>query len=364
MRIPARNLLNPFRLHYDPMERLLLVNFEGDPDTAYIGLEPQVFDDDLNGCGHLVIAWRTDGKVDVYHQDSLRLDPAKYDIAGKGLANMVAVPFEHAHYEVAKSGVQAHYAFTDIQGREVLIRIEEGHARKRAPFGLLAPMGDAAEAPSAMPLVLLHDFYFVRKRHTLAEVRIGGKQHRVDEMPLPMDFTKMYFARYSPRPLIITFNPAMDGPLHPLNWDGQSAVLEWEGHELVLAINNGQPSIQQLVRHNPVHPVCLAFDPPFPDVRALLPGELCTGRFTIEAHPSVGRIDGDYWAVRKDDKAEISLRPSGGWRPKVTKLSTWLIYNMMKMFKHWPKTYEWTAVLQLDEADGCQMASAWERKRQ
>jgi hypothetical protein len=47
--------INPFCIDIDPMERLLLVNFEKDPDTIYIGFEPQVFDDPINGRGHLVI---------------------------------------------------------------------------------------------------------------------------------------------------------------------------------------------------------------------------------------------------------------------------------------------------------------------
>ena len=59
---------NPFHIAIDPMERLLLVNFEKDPDSLYIGFEPQVFDDHINGKGHLVIGWRIDGKVDVYHE--------------------------------------------------------------------------------------------------------------------------------------------------------------------------------------------------------------------------------------------------------------------------------------------------------
>ena len=82
-------IANPFRISIDPMERLLLVNFEKDPETLYVGFEPQVFDDNINGKGHLVIGWRVDGRVDVYHEPGLRIDKGKYDIAGKGLANMI-----------------------------------------------------------------------------------------------------------------------------------------------------------------------------------------------------------------------------------------------------------------------------------
>jgi hypothetical protein len=82
-KIATEYMINPFRIDIDPMKRLLLVNFEKDPDTTYVGFEPQVFDDAVNGRGHLIIGWRQDGRVDVFPEASLRLAPDKYDIAGK-----------------------------------------------------------------------------------------------------------------------------------------------------------------------------------------------------------------------------------------------------------------------------------------
>lgn len=51
------HFLSPFSIDIEPMSRLLLVNFEKDPDTVYVGFEPQVFDDADHGKGHLVIGW-------------------------------------------------------------------------------------------------------------------------------------------------------------------------------------------------------------------------------------------------------------------------------------------------------------------
>jgi hypothetical protein len=73
---------------------------------------------------------------------------------------MVERELPDAAYEINDLGVQAHYQFQDIHDRTVVITIHEKNPRKREPFGLLAPMGAAAEAPSSLPLVLLHDFYF------------------------------------------------------------------------------------------------------------------------------------------------------------------------------------------------------------
>ncbi len=55
----SAQIVNPFHIDVDPIARLLLVNFEKDPDTTCAGFEPQVFDDPTNGRGHLVIGWRS-----------------------------------------------------------------------------------------------------------------------------------------------------------------------------------------------------------------------------------------------------------------------------------------------------------------
>ena len=151
-------LIFPFSIDIDPMEKLLLVNFEKDPDSVYVAFEPQEFND-----GHLIIAYRTDKKVDVYHAKSLKRDPSLYGIVGAGLNEMIPDDLEKAFFEVNEFGVQVHYQFKDILDREVEILISEKNQKKRKPFGLLAPMGDAATNPPSLPVILLHDFYFVRK---------------------------------------------------------------------------------------------------------------------------------------------------------------------------------------------------------
>jgi hypothetical protein len=209
-------LYAPVHLHIDPMEGLLLVNFENDPDEIYIGFEPQLFDDPIHGRGLIVIAWRVDGRVDVYHQPGLTLDPETYDIAGGGLNEILERPLSDAYYRVNEAGVEAYFAFEDAAGRPVEVTIGEKNRHPRQPFGLLAPMGNAATAPSALPMVYLHDFYFVRQADTILSIKVNGQERQPDTLPLPIDGTRMTFIRYSPDPLIATLNPAHDGPLTPL----------------------------------------------------------------------------------------------------------------------------------------------------
>ena len=355
------HLINPFRIDVDPMERLLLVNFEGDPDETYVGFEPQVFDDAVHGSGHLVIGWRQDGRVDVFHQPSLTLTGGKYDIAGKGLAHMVEPEFSAATYEVDDFGVQAHYEFQDTHNRTVVINISEQNPRNRRPFGLLAPMGSAAEAPSSLPLVLLHDFYFVRKRHTTLEISIGGRRHRPDSLPVPIDGTRMTFTRYSPEPLIAKLNPAFDGELEPLGVQAGEAEVQWEDHVLALDWSGGSPAITRITRKNATYPIDLRFDRAFPDVQSLGTNTSLEGRFEIEGHPSTGRIVGTYTVCKTNDQTTITMIPKPGWKPRPTKISLRFLYTVAGVFKKWPTTYRWTAILRGQENGVHSMLSQWRR---
>jgi hypothetical protein len=49
-----------------PMEKLLVATFRGDPE--FEAIEPQVFNDPVNGTGMRVLRYRKDGTVDVYWQ--------------------------------------------------------------------------------------------------------------------------------------------------------------------------------------------------------------------------------------------------------------------------------------------------------
>ncbi len=353
-------MVHPFHIHIDAMERLLLINFEEDPDTTYVGFEPQVFDDPVNGTGHLIIGWRQDGRVDVFHQPGLHLDAQKYDIAGKGLADMVERDIVGA-YEIDDFGVQAHYEFRDLHDRFITLHIREQHPRVRKPFGLLAPMGAVASAPSALPLVLLHDFYFVRKQHTVIHIIIDGRRHQPDQLPLPIDRVWMYFTRYCPRPLIATFNPAHDGALAPVNVEVDAAEVTVGETTLALEWTEGRPALRRLTRHNPVYPLALRLDPAFPDLHTLSADVRIVGNFEIAGHPSTGLVAGDYAIEKRAEHIDITLRPSRGWQPRPSKVSLYFLYMVAGIFKQWPTTYEWTARIQADEAGVYTLRSAWRR---
>ena len=350
----------PVHLHIDPMAGLLLVNFENDPDEIYIGFEPQLFDDDVHGQGLIVIAWRVDGRVDVYHQPGLTLDPETYDIAGGGLNEMLERPLHAAYYRVNEAGVDTYFAFEDAIGRPIEVTIQEKNQRERKPFGLLAPMGSAATDPSALPLVYLHDFYFVRQADTTFSIKVDGQERQPDTLPLPIDGTRMTFIRYSPDPLIATLNPAHDGPLAPLTMvsptEAQLGDLQFE-----LVDNQGRPEIAAMRRAYKERAVSVTFTPPLPHLFSLADGVETNGRFTISADPTVGTVAGTYQMTRQGDEVRMEMVPDQGWQPNETKRAVRLIYWVASDFTNWPKTYRWTAVIDLNQSQPVTMQSGWQR---
>lgn len=359
-RTTDRLFYTPFNLKYDQMERLLLINFEGDPDTTYIGFEPQVFDDPVKGHGLLVIGWRRDGRIDVYHQPSLTLKRADYDIVAKGLAEFAERPFAGARFEIGPRGLDLDLAFEDVTGRPVTLRIHEQNPRRRKPFGLLAPFPSSSTQAPALPLALLHDFYFVRRAQTEIAITIAGRSHQPDTLPAPIDGARMYFTRYSPDPFVVLWNENHDGPLNGHAWDG-GGTLEADGVRYDLHDAGDGLAIRAMRAGSDRHTVAFTFDPPFPHLPGLRDGERRAGTFSIDLEPCIGRIDGTYTVARAGDRAEITIHPSGGWHPRVTKLSLWIMFRAVAIFKAWPKTYQWRATVDLGAPDGPHMRSGWSR---
>jgi hypothetical protein len=349
----------PFSLHLEPMERLILVNIEQDPDTVYVGFEPQVFDDPDTGSGMLVIAYRADGRVDVYHQSGLRMDGKDYGIVGKGLAHMAERPFEGAHFDIGPAGVDLSFAFDDIDGRPIEVSIREDGRRETKPFGLLAPLGYGTADPPYMPVFLLHDFYFVRRAGTEARVVIEGRNHSLDRLPVPLDGRRMLFTRYSPDLLLARWNTTHDGPLAAVPVHDGRAIQDDATFDLV--DNAGRPEILRIRANAGQRQVNIDFHPAFPDFTGLRDGVAVEGRFIISGDPSIGTVSGEYRLARKGNEVEVNVHPGGGWSPNERRLVLRLMYSRVDAFKNWPKDYLWEARITLRGEDDPTMQARWRR---
>lgn len=354
----AGEFYSPFNLRLDPMARLMLINISGDPDELYTGFEPQVFDDPQHGRGLMVIASLRDGRCDIYHQPSLTLDPATYAIVGRGLRELVARPLTDARFDITPRGVDLDIAFDDFAGRPVHLRIAERGGKPARPFAILAPMGNTAENPPALPLYFMHGFYFVRRAGTEVTISVDGRDHKPDSIPMLLDGARVHFLRYAAEPFLVNWNTARDGEWqgHPLPPDAREVADGPLASEIVWS--DGQPEIAALTLGDGRHALRVAFTPPFPHAVALRDGAAVQGAFTVTTD-GAGTVSGRYAVARAGDEVEMVLHPDGGWQPAVKRWSVRLIFGLVPLFKRWPTTYRWVGRVTLGEQPT--LRGAWER---
>lgn len=298
--------------------------------------------------------------MDVYHQPQLSLQPEDYDIVGSGLSDFVASPFDNARFEIGERGVDLNLEFVDKMGRTITLRIHEHNPKRRKPFGLLAPFpGDARNSPS-MPLALLYDFYFVRRSRTDISIKIGDKYHQPDMLPAPIDGARVYFVRYSPDPFIVLFNQRYDGLL-PMKSSQKDENTSWGNAAYETHNNDGFTEIVAVWTQSKHHQACLTFTPAFPDVLHLKNEMTITGTWHMDLEQSIGYIGGTYRVQCNGNHVEIEMHPAEGWHPRITKLSVWVMFKVVPIFRHWPKSYRWHATIDLSQPDTPQLSSRWSR---
>lgn len=354
-------LINPFFITVEPMQRLLLVNFSKDPDEHYIAFEPQVFSNKEAGDSVVIIGWRRDGKVDVYYQSAFDTEDKEYNHTGKGLLDKVSTDFKEAQFNVTSRGVTAAFQFSDKYGRDITIRIAENCSSDTRPFSLLAPMGMATKNPTSFPLIYLYEFYFVRKKGAVLQLKISERIHKLDMLPIPIDGNRMSFSRYSSKPLIAYFNPAMDDYIDIIKLKNEQKTYKTGDTLLTLDWKKSEPAIEVITQHNTIHPIELSFTPPFPSIAALEKNKLVEGTFILKSHHSAGKIGGEYTVIRKGNEIKVKCTPSLGWLPEADKWELKVLYRLSAVFVHWPKTYEWTGYITERSQLNYYMHSKWKR---
>ena len=354
-------VFSPFFIQPEAVEKLLLINIEKDPDSTYIGFEPQI----LNESGKktfLVIGYRKDEKVDVYHAPGLNLTKEDYSTIGKGANQLSEQEMNDAFLHFDQHGAQLYAAFTDIHNREVILKIEEKNPKKTKPFGLLAPVGSGSENPSKLMLVFMEDFYFVRRSHTNISVSIGGKLHKPDNFGMPIDGLKMYFSRYSPKTIIVNINPQFNDALPQLSVTENKA--QNRGNIYDIEYQNERANISYISQSMFGRDVKMSFSPAFPDIRHINEGESAEGEFSVVSHETTGSVSGTYRIEKQNNTILLSMQPTKGWTPyRKNRFIVRFIFSAAKVFRNWPKTYQWNARIIPDETGGFSMDSKWERKK-
>lgn len=341
------------------MERLFLINFEKDPDEIYMGFEPQWFDDASYGRGLRIIAWRTDGYVDVYQQPGLT-EEEKLDVAGKGLAETFIRPMPDARFNVTRSGIDAAFAFEDKTGRAVDVTVVERSRKPKKPFSLLAPVGSSSANPSALPVYLMFEFDFVRRSGTDVTIRIDGRSHKPDTFPFPLNGSRVYFMRYSADTFLVDWCPEAKSELAPLSGSGTTLRGPY-GTVFELSDQHGHLAVARIRGDRAHHSFTAAFDPPVPDLCLIDDGTSLEGEFVLGAEASAGVVRGTYHMHRTGNEVAARLHPGGGWEPNPPTLFLKTLFRVAKIFRQWPKTYQWTAMITLRDRGPPSMQSRWER---
>ncbi|MFN2430836.1 MAG: hypothetical protein ABR574_12520, partial [Cryomorphaceae bacterium] len=180
-------------------------------------------------------------------------------------------------------------------------------------------------------------------------------------LPVRMDWQKMTFARYSPKPLIATLNREYSGVLEGFDVEIGQESFEKDDYSYEMEWVHQKARIKSMNIGNRIYQITMNFTPPFPCLNTIKENIEIKGRFGISGHESVGSISGDYTIRPAGESVDISLVPSGGWKPKTTKFSTWFLFSVAKVFKKWPTTYRWDATMQKRPSGSWHMQSKWSR---
>jgi hypothetical protein len=272
-----------------------------------------------------VLLGRRDSRVfDYYAERGLRLNPADYRI-GAGTGAWVQTNITEALLEISDDGVRAAALFTDLDGRRIEVRVDDRDGRRRRRRGLLAPVSAAIESPSSLFLVWLPAFDLVRTGGHPPVLRIGDADLKVGKLP-GEGLHRRRLIKY-PAPVVsieVLPDRRSDGPA-----DVQPVLPARDG--VAEAAGNGGT-------------VRLAFRPALPDLTALPDGVRRDGSWSVSA--GAGRLTGGQWFVERDgDQVQAGIDVTERWRPRRLPLLMRVVTTVVPVFRQWPTTYRWRAVL-------------------
>jgi hypothetical protein len=348
---------SPFNFCVDPMEYLILVNFEKDPDELYKNFEFQQASDKNGNKYLLAIAYRNDGATDVYHQ-------ADYPFASQGSVlnnvNFFERPMENAKFEINADSLYIYFVFEDNIGREIKVMVNESNRQKKNPFYLLAPVGANSGKPNSLPIYSLYEMSFTKQKFTNIEIEIDKVKHKPDTFPMPIDCSKNYFTRYSADTFNVDWNKNFNGQLFPLTPDINNKI-EDKGITYELDLNKGHYEIMRMSAYNIKHKINIDFSPAVPDFVCLKTDIDIDGNFSITTDNAAGAIRGTYHLKRQENEIDFEIQPDRGWEPNEGRWILKFLYFVVRIFKEWPKSYVWNAKIKLDETGQPIMQSDWRR---
>lgn len=341
----ARTPICPFDLHLDVVAGM--VNLEIADDPHYDGMEIQRFDDPTHGRGLVVLlSRRGDGRVDVYHQPGVRVDPTAYRIGG-GLGAWVGTTIDPARFEITDTGVAVDVAFTDAAGRAIDVRLDDRGRRRRRRGAFLAPMGAAVQHPTALPLVWMSRFDLLRRRRHAPSIRVDGREVHPGRLPMAW-LHRRHLIKCAEDLCVVSVNTARHGPADPTGPDHASVTRTRTDGGLVAVTTTRD-----------AHRARLRLTPPLPDLDAAPAGAAIRGTWTLDIDGHAGIVGGGWSAVKQTTTVDLVVDVTRPWRPTRLPPLMRAVTTAMPLFRTWPTTYRWTATVATGEDPT--ITSRWQR---
>lgn len=351
---------SPFNFCIDKMEHLILINFEKDSDSYYNVFELQKAYDENNKSRLLLIGYQKDGSVDIYYQDYYPFGSQRNILNN---VNLFIRTLENAKFEISSDNLEVFFALEDKYGRQIKVEVSETNISKKKPFFLLAPVGVTSNKPMSLPIYSLYKMSFLKRKFTHIDIEINNIKHKPDTFPLPINYSKNYFTRYSADTFNIDWNKNQDGPLFPLEYHNNNIIYD-NKTSYEIENNSGHLEIKRMSISNIKHQININFSPPFPDIACikLELDKIINGKILITTDNTKGLIKGDYSLHAKDNEIFLNFSPTYGWIPNEDRWILKILFFMVKIFKKWPSSYLWNANIKFDSNNNPIIHSSWSRK--
>lgn len=309
-----RDLVCPFNLDIEPMDKLILFDVEDDP--LYETIELQEFDDEISK-GLVILLYRKDNEVDVYYTKGIKHDFYK---GSKNGINQMFTPEQYI-FEKRDDQFIFNLEFNDKDGKKILVKATETNPDKKY-FNILAPAGDMIDNFTSFPLFFMQETAFLEKNYSTIEIEIGGENRQPVFIPIAINNKFVYLSRYCLDPVAVSLNENYKGVVKPTEND--------------LLINTNRYEIKGLSSSKYDHNASIKFSPAIPEILSLKNGVKIEGRFSTSVDNTTGILAGDYLIEKNNGEVTLSLAPKKGWQPMPG--------------KKWFKKYKWISTVNNNES--------------
>jgi len=343
-RLPRNMVLSPCNMIFDPIDRLLIVNFEEDP--IYYGIELQIFHK-IDKEYPLVIMYRKDNMMDIYYTNEIVIKNRKKMVTDL-LTRVSFNQLEDIEYKFQfdEMGLDAYLFLKDKLEKEIEFKIKE-NTPGRELSSILAPIGIANKNPKYLPIFFLNKFGMVIKKNTEIFVKIHGFLKTITELPVRMSGTNVYQARFSLDPIICNWNNNYSGNINPVILNPPILNVTDDNITYDLINNSDYYELKKISGNDGEgHTISFEFSPAIPNLLSIRDSKV-KGRFSCIIDEKKGIFAGEYYLTRNGDTIEFNITPTKGWQPFPGKL--------------WLKTYKWTSKMQFQDTGDIQSTSSWRR---